>query len=65
MALEDMNVRAFEELHRLTKAYQPQEAGDRAGFLVVPADMTPKEWIAAAEKGNAEADARHVARSQE
>ncbi len=53
MALEDKNVQAFEELHRLIKAYQPQEAtGDRTGYLVVPADMTPEEWIAEAERKN-------------
>ncbi len=46
MALEDKNVRAFEELHRLIKAYQPQEAGDGLGCLVVPAEMTQEEWIA-------------------
>ena len=34
MALEDTNVRAFEEFHRLAKAYQPQEADDHVGYLV-------------------------------
>ncbi len=46
MALEDKNVRAFEELHRLIKAYQPQETNDRVGYLVVPAEMTQEEWVA-------------------
>ena len=46
MALEDKNVRAFEELHRLIKAYQPQETNDRVGYLVVPAEMTREEWVA-------------------
>ena len=46
MALKEGNDRAFEELHRLIKAYQPQEAGDRLGCLVVPAEMTPEEWVA-------------------
>ena len=46
MALEDKNVRPFEELHRLIKAYQPQETNDRVGYLVVPAEMTREEWVA-------------------
>ncbi len=46
MALEDKNVRAFEELHRLIKAYQPQETNDDVGYLVVPAEMTQEEWVA-------------------
>ncbi len=65
MALEDKNVRAFEELHRLIKAYQPQEGTGGLGYIVVPAEMTPEEWIAAMEKKNVEADARHAARSRE
>ena len=52
MALEDKNVRAFDEFHRLTKAYEPQEAGVRAGYIVVPAEMTPEEWSAAMERKN-------------
>ncbi|MCH9054063.1 MAG: hypothetical protein IIA72_23945 [Proteobacteria bacterium] len=46
MALEEGNDRAFEELHRLIKAYQPQATNDDAGCLVVPAEMTQEEWIA-------------------
>ena len=46
MALEDKNVRAFEELHRLFKAYQPQATNDRAGYLVVSAEMSQEEWVA-------------------
>jgi hypothetical protein len=46
MALEDKNVRAFEEFHRLIKAYQPQETNDRVGYLVVSAEMSPEEWVA-------------------
>ncbi len=65
MALEDKNVRAFKELHRLIKVYQPQEARVRGGCLVVPAVLTPEEWIADMEKKNVEADARHAARSRE
>ena len=49
MALEDKNIRAFDEFHRLIKACQPHEAG---GLLVVLADMTPEEWIAEQEKRN-------------
>ena len=46
MALAEGNDRAFEELHRLIKAYQPQETNDRVGYLVVPAEMTREEWVA-------------------
>ncbi len=52
MALEDKNVRAFEEFHRLAKAYQPQATNDDAGCLVVPAEMTQEEWIARQEELN-------------
>ncbi|MEE8175567.1 MAG: hypothetical protein V3T97_03070, partial [Gemmatimonadota bacterium] len=52
MALEEGNDRAFEELHRLIKAYQPQEAGDRLGCLVVPAEMSQEEWVARQEELN-------------
>ncbi len=65
MALEGKNVRAFEELHRLTKAYQPQEADVIGGYLVVPAVMTQEEWNAEQEKKNVERDARHAARCRE
>ena len=46
MALEEGNDRAFEELHRLMKACQPQATNDRVGYLVVPAEMSPEEWVA-------------------
>ncbi len=52
MALEDTNVRGVEELHRLAKAYQPEEADDHVGYLVVPAPMTNEEFIKHAEKTN-------------
>ena len=52
MALAEGNDRAFEELHRLIKAYQPQETNDRVGYLVVPAEMTQEEWVARQEELN-------------
>ncbi len=52
MALKDKNVRAFEELHRLIKAYQPQATNDDVGYLVVPAEMTPEEWMAEQREKN-------------
>ncbi len=52
MVLEDKNDRAFEELHRLIKAYQPQATNDDAGCLVVPAEMTQEEWVARQEELN-------------
>ncbi len=65
MALEGKNVRAFGEFHRLTKAYQPQEAGERLGYIVMSARQTFEEAIAADEKANAEACARRAAESQD
>ncbi len=64
MALEAKNVRAFEEFHRLIKAYQPQEADDHVGYLVVPATMTMEEFIAMSEKTNVEADRLHEIRTR-
>ncbi len=52
MVLEDTHDRAFEELHRLIKAYQPQATNDDAGCLVVPAEMTQEEWVARQEELN-------------
>ena len=52
MALEGKNVRAFDELHRLIKAYGPQEADKRHGVLVAPALLTDEEWIAEQEELN-------------
>ncbi len=46
LALEDKNVRAFGELHKLIDAYQPQQTRDDVGCLVVPAELTPEEFIA-------------------
>ena len=45
MALEGKNVRAFNELHRLIKAYGPQEADKIHGVLVAPAEISAEEWI--------------------
>ena len=65
MALEGKNVGAIEEFHRLIKAYGPQEADDRFGYLVVPAPLTDEEYLAKGEKLNALADARHAAQIRE
>ena len=65
MALEDKNVRAFDEYHRLIKVLEPQEDGVRGGYLVVPAVMTNAEWIAEMERKNVEKDAQHKARCLE
>ena len=51
-AVQDGNVRAFDELHRLGKTYVPQETSDDGGYVVVPAEMTQDEWIARAEAEN-------------
>ncbi len=64
MAMVEKNPRAFEELHRLIKTYQPQEANSNLGYIVVPAAMTPEEFMAEAEKQNAVSDARQEALSR-
>ncbi len=51
LALEG-NVRAFEEFHRLEKAYGAQDADDSTGYLVVPAPISAEEWIAEQEEQN-------------
>ena len=52
MALAGKPAGAFEEFNRLTKAYLPQAPSGNYGVLVVPADMTPEEWVARAEERN-------------
>ncbi len=52
MALEGKNARAFDEFHRLIKAYQPQEADGGLGYLVVRAIMSEEEWDAEQEELN-------------
>lgn len=45
MALEDKNVRAFKEFHRLIKFRDPQApVDDNVGYLLAPADISPEEW---------------------
>ena len=65
MALEDKNVRAFNEFHRLDKAYRPQVAGEPLGYIVMSERQTFEEHHAMAEKVNAEACARRAAESQD
>ncbi len=65
MAMEGKDIRATDELHRLIKAYGPQEADDRCGYLVVPAQPTDEEFRAKTEKLNAEAREKHAARIRE
>ncbi len=65
MALEDKNVRAFNEFHRLDKAYRPQQAGERLGYIVMRARQSFEKHRAECEKANAEACARRAAESQD
>lgn len=58
------NVRAFRAYKKYLAKFEPQESHSNAGYLVVPAEMTPEEAVAEGEKANAEAYARRVARSQ-
>ena len=59
------NVRAFRAFKKLLAKYEPQDTHSNLGYLVVPATLTPEEAIAEGEKSNAEARARHAARSRE
>jgi hypothetical protein len=52
LALEGKNTRAFEEMHRLMKAHQPQETNEELGYIVVPAPMSPEDWIKEQEELN-------------
>lgn len=52
LALEEKNVRAFGEWHRLTKAYEPEVVDDKAGYMLAPAEMTAEEWVAEQEELN-------------
>lgn len=44
-AIKNGNVQAIEELHRILKVYRPEASGESGGCLVVPAEVTPAEWI--------------------
>ena len=59
------NVRAFRAYKKFLAKYEPQDTHSNRGYLVVPAAITPEEAIAEAEKLNAEARAKHAARSRE
>ncbi len=59
------NVRAFRALKKFLTKYEPQESNSKLGCLVVPAAITQEEEIARAEKLNAEARAKHAARTRE
>ncbi len=59
------NVRAFRAFEKLLAKYEPQDTHSNLGVLLVPATLTPEEAIAESEKLNAEARAKHAARSRE
>ena len=50
-ALEGKNTQAIDEIHRLLKKYEPQSTGN-VGWLVVPAEISPEEWVAREEEAN-------------
>lgn len=62
LAIEGKNNRAFDELHRLTKKYQPREPDKKLGVLLVPETSTVEEEKALAEIANAEALAKRSSR---
>jgi len=57
------NVRAFRALKRYLARFEPQDASSKCGYLVVPAEVTPEEFMKEVEKANAEANARRAART--
>ncbi len=59
------HVRAFRASMKFLAKYEPQDTHSNRGYLVVPATLTPEEAIAEGEKANAEARAKHAARSRE
>ncbi len=59
------NVRAFRAYKKFLAKHEPQGTHSNRGCLVVPATLTPEEAIAEGEKANAEARAKHAARSRE
>ncbi len=59
------NARAFREYKKFLAKYEPQGSNSKLGCLVVPAGITPEEDMARNEKLNAEARAKHAARSRE
>lgn len=52
MALEAKNMRAFDEMQKLLKAYEIEDPEGRYGYLVVPAPMSAEEWMAEQEELN-------------
>lgn len=50
LALKDNNVRAFNELHRLMKTYDPEIRNETNFCLVVPETLSPAEWEEAERK---------------
>ncbi len=59
------NVRAFRACRKFLAKYEPHESNSSRGYLVVPAGISPAEELARSEKLNAEARAKHAARSRE
>ena len=56
------NVRAFRAYTKYLAKYEPQETNSKGGYLVLPAEMTPDEWIEDQEKKNVVARAQRLAR---
>jgi hypothetical protein len=46
------DIRAMEELHRLSKVLEPNGSDRAGGVMVVPAEMSVEEWIQEEEKLN-------------
>lgn len=53
LALEQKKARAFDEYHRLLETHQPQQVDETLGYLVVPAEISPEDWIAREMRDNA------------
>jgi len=57
------DVRAFRALRKFLARFEPQDTPSKLGYLVVPGVMTEEEFLKEIEKSNAEANARHAART--
>jgi len=52
LVMAGKNPRAFDEWHRFVKIFQPEATREDVGYLVVPAPVSPLEWIRRQEDNN-------------
>ncbi len=59
------DVRAFRAYKKYLAKFDPRETDSKLGYIVLSADVTVEEALAAGEKANAEARARWEAESRD